>query len=115
MHRAGSVSIVNLVRPFALILLAAAVSIASAAQAEGSSAGSLRAKHDALRPKLERNDFGRPLHLVSEEGSNQLRGDVYGVVNHAFAEVDRGFREASNWCDVLILPFNTKQIGRAHV
>lgn len=100
-------------RPFVLILLAAALSMASAAQAEGSSAGALRAKHDALRSKLERNDFGRPLHLVSEEGSNQLRGDVYGVVNHAFAEVDRGFREASNWCDVLILPFNTKHCHAA--
>ena len=33
---------------------------------------------------------------------------MYGVVNHPFARVDEGFREAHSWCDVLILPFNTK-------
>ena len=90
------------------VLFAATVGLASAAPADTSSGAALRAKHDGLQDKLASNAFGRPLHLISEEGSNNLRGDVYAIVNHSFAQVDRGLREASNWCDVLILPFNTK-------
>ena len=90
------------------VLLAATVGLVSAAPADTGSGAALRAKYDELQDKLASNAFGRPLHLMSEESSNNLRGDVYAIVNHPFAQVDRGFREASNWCDVLILPFNTK-------
>jgi hypothetical protein len=95
-------------RQFFAFLFAASVAFAVAAPAETGSAASLRAKYDELQEQLARNPFGRPLYLVSQEGSNQLRGDVYGIVNFPFAQVDRGFRQAANWCDVLILPFNTK-------
>lgn len=71
-------------------------------------AAALRARHDELAPKLARNAFGRPLHLISREGSRELQGDVYAVVEAPFAAVDAGFAEAANWCHVLILPFNTK-------
>ena len=93
---------------FLALLLAAGVSLSSAAPVESHSAAALRAKHEELQGPLATNAYGRPLHLISEEGTNQLRGDVYSIVNHPFAQVERGFREASNWCDVLILPFNTK-------
>jgi hypothetical protein len=85
-----------------------ALSAAAAPTADAGSGEALRAKHEELQEKLARNPFGRPLHLMSQEGSNELRGDVYGVLNYPFAQVDRGFREAASWCDVLILPFNTK-------
>ena len=88
------------------VFCAAGVGLAAAAPAD--SAEPLRAKHEELKEKLANNPFGRALYLTSNEGSNMLRGDVYGIVNHPFALVDRGFREAANWCDVLILPFNTK-------
>ncbi len=90
------------------ILLAAGVGFVAAAPPETGSGAALRAKHDEFREKLAGNAFGRPLHLISQEGSNMLRGDVFGVLGYPFAQVDRGFREAANWCDVLILPFNTK-------
>jgi len=99
---------VDTVRRCLAILLAACASFAWAAPADSDSAAGLRAKYDEFQDKLAHNAYGRPLHLVSREGSNELRGDVYGIVNHPFARVDRGFHEASNWCDVLILPFNTK-------
>ena len=90
------------------LCLAASVGLGFAAHADTGSALALRAKHDELQDHLARNAFGRPLHLASQESSNQLKGDVYGVVNHPFARVDEGLREAHSWCDVLILPFNTK-------
>jgi hypothetical protein len=82
--------------------------LALAQSPETSSAASLRAKYDQLRDKLERSPFGRPLYLVSSEGSNELKGDVYALVDFPFPQVEQGFRESANWCDVLILPFNTK-------
>jgi hypothetical protein len=90
------------------ILLAAIPGLASAVPADTASGAALRAHYEEMKDKIANNAFGRPLYLVSDEGANQLRGDVYALVNHPFVQVDRGFREASNWCDVLILPFNTK-------
>lgn len=91
-----------------LLAFALGAGVALAQSPETNSAAGLRAKYDQLRDKLERNPFGRPLYLVSSEGSNELKGDVYAVVNFPFAQVEQGFREAGHWCDVLILPFNTK-------
>ena len=95
---------------FAGWLLSCVVSAGAAvAQPADSAAGqALRARYDELQPKLARNAFGKPLHLASSEESRQLRGDVHAIVNAPFATVDAGFAEASSWCDVLILPFNTK-------
>jgi hypothetical protein len=91
---------------FAVPLLLAG--FVSAAPAQTGSGAALRARHDALQDKLASNAFGRPLYIASQEGSNTLRGDVFGVLGYPFAQVDRGLREATSWCDVLILPFNTK-------
>lgn len=85
---------------------AASAGLAFAAPPDPGSA--LRARHDELRDTLDRNAFGRPLHMISQESANQLKGDVYAVVNHPFARADQGLSEARSWCDVLILPFNTK-------
>lgn len=95
----------------AATLLAAACALAApafAAPSEGNTAQALRARHDELRDKLERSPFKRPLHLVATEGERTLKGEIYAILDHPFARVAEGFREAASWCDVLILPFNTK-------
>jgi hypothetical protein len=71
-------------------------------------AAAMRARYEAIRPQLEQNQFGRPLYLVSQEGNRDLNGDVYGIVEHSFERVSAALAEAPNWCQVLILPFNTK-------
>jgi hypothetical protein len=100
----------SVLRRLARLTLAglAAAGVAFAQSPQNLSAASLRAKHAELREKLERNAFGRELYLASREGPNELRGDVYGVLEFPFAQVASGLREARSWCDVLILPFNTK-------
>jgi hypothetical protein len=100
-------------RPLAaLLLVAAAMSAAAAvapvAEATGESAGALRVAYGDLRARLEKNDFGRPVFLDSREKDNDLRGEVYAVVDHPFATVDSALGAASSWCDILILPYNTK-------
>jgi len=85
-------------------------STANAGAAGGAVAGSgeaLRARYAQLRPQLEKNAFGAPVFLASQEGENLLQGDVYGVVEHPFQDV-ASLGEAANWCKVLTLPFNVK-------
>ncbi len=69
----------------------------------------LRAKYTELRPNLERNHFGRPVHLDSSESGGQLKGEVHALLAHPFAKVRDGLASASNWCDILTLPFNVKR------
>jgi len=86
--------------------LGAALALPVLAQASPDAAA-LRGKQAELRPRLERNEFGRPLHIASSQEGDRLRGEVYAVVDHPFSEVSQ-LQNATTWCDILILPFNTK-------
>jgi hypothetical protein len=82
--------------------------MASASLPDGGSAQALKAVYERLRPDLERNAFGRPLVLQSSEAGRAQNGDVHAVLDYPFAAVEKGLSEAQSWCDVLILPYNTK-------
>ncbi|HSW17111.1 MAG TPA: hypothetical protein VLJ86_07790, partial [Ramlibacter sp.] len=71
-------------------------------------AASLRARHAALQEALQHNAFDRPLHIESTETGDTLRGQVHAVLEHPFTKVRDALREPPRWCDILILPFNTK-------
>jgi hypothetical protein len=88
------------------VALACALSSALAARPE---ADALRARHAALAPVLVNSAFQRPLHMESTQGSGNLKGEVYAIVEHPFRTLDTSLRTADRWCDVLILPFNVKQ------
>lgn len=96
----------------AAIFLCASAAFANA-PGHGGAAAALHAKHDELAAQLAHNGFGRPIHVASSQNGDELHGDVYAVVNHPFARVDEGLRDAPNWCHVLILPFNTKHCHAA--
>jgi len=68
----------------------------------------LRGKYRELRAQLQQNSFQRPLHIVSSQEGDTLRGDVYAVLDHPFTDLNTGLKDPSDWCDILILPFNTK-------
>jgi len=82
-------------------------SAGTGAVANAGSAQAMRAMYARLKPQLEKNAFGAPVYLASQEGEKLLQGDVYGVVEHPFGEV-ASLAEADNWCKVLTLPFNVK-------
>jgi hypothetical protein len=92
---------------FLLACIACVAGLAEAATAEAGAAA-LRAKYAELEPRLNKNQFGRPLHLESVESPRQLEGDIYAIVDHPFATVSAALREPAQWCDVLILHLNTK-------
>ena len=69
---------------------------------------SLHAKYDELREQLRNNSFHRALYIDSAEVGDTLTGDVYAVLDHPFGTVTGALKEPGDWCDILILPFNTK-------
>lgn len=79
----------------------------SAAQAHAD-AGALRARYEELRDTLRDNGFGRQLHIDSAEGGNTLQGDVYAVIDHPYEKVREALQDSRAWCDIMLLPFNTK-------
>jgi hypothetical protein len=79
---------------------------APAAQAQD--AGALHAKYESLRTQLASNPFQRPLVLDSAQNSNDLRGEVYAVVDQPFDVVEPALQGMDHWCDLLILHLNVK-------
>lgn len=76
--------------------------------AQAGNANELRGKYRELQQALQHNNYQRPLHIVSSQEGDTLRGDVYAVLNHPFNDLSTGLKDPSDWCDILILPFNTK-------
>jgi hypothetical protein len=93
--------------------------LALASVAAHADADTLHAKYDELKPDLQHNAYGRPLAIQSSEGSNTLQGDVYAVVNAPYGKVKQALQDPAAWCDIMLLPFNTKACqaggGQVHV
>lgn len=82
---------------------------ATAAFAQSPQAAPLRAKFTSLSDTLRNNQYKRPLYIESAESSGALKGDVYAVVDHPFSAVSSSLSGPSPWCDILIMPINTKE------
>ena len=91
------------------------MSTAQAAPAESAQAGQLRLKYASLTDALKTNPYKRPVHIESTESSSMLNGDVYAVVAHPRSAVSAALTDATRWCDIMILPVNTKdcRVGQA--
>ncbi|MES2787506.1 MAG: hypothetical protein V4684_18720 [Pseudomonadota bacterium] len=87
---------------------AAGVMLALASMQANADAGSLRAKHAELREQLRSNNYGRAMHIDSTERGDSLTGDVYAVLDHPFETVRGALKDPDDWCEIMILPFNTK-------
>lgn len=88
--------------------LGAALLLACATLPVQAGAVDLRARHTELRDALRDNAYGRQLYIDSSETSNVLQGDVYAVLDHPFPQVQRALQDPAAWCDIMLLPFNTK-------
>lgn len=76
--------------------------------AEGGSAGALRAAYASHRAAIEKNSFGAPLHLQSQQTSNALQGDIHALIDQPFEKVQTALANPKHWCDILILHPNVK-------
>jgi hypothetical protein len=77
-------------------------------QTQLGSAAALQAKFNAVQAQLDKNVFGRPLVLESNEASGQLSGNIFAVVGHPFDQVSGALSRPAVWCEVLMLHLNTK-------
>ena len=71
-------------------------------------AGSLRGKYTELKDALRSNSYGRQLHIDSTQTKNSLQGDIYAVLDHPYDQVKEAMTDPDAWCDIMLLPFNTK-------
>jgi hypothetical protein len=78
------------------------------AVAPDTSADQLRDKYTELSRQLSDNQFQRALYLDSMQSPNDLRGEIYAVVDYPFATVNGAINNPAHWCDVLILHINIK-------
>ena len=72
----------------------------------------LQAQYSGLSDELAHNQFKRPIYLDSTESSNQIKGDIYALIDYPFATVNAALNDPvkgpDNWCDVMMLHLNTK-------
>lgn len=73
-----------------------------------SSKEKLHEKYTALSKHLNKNQFKRELYMSSMESSDNLKGEIFAVVNYPFATVNKALNDPTHWCDVLILHVNIK-------
>jgi hypothetical protein len=85
-----------------------ALALSAAAFNAMADAGELRAKYSQLREQLRSNPYHRPIFIDSAEAGAKLKGDVYAVLDHPYASVERTLQNPNDWCAIMILPFNTK-------
>ena len=78
------------------------------APANAQTAEKLLAKHASLTNRLKFNQFQRPVVLESTETTNQIRGDIYAVIDYPFSVVSTGLNSPDHWCDIMSLHINTK-------
>ncbi len=91
-----------------IYILAACLLGMAGAGARADDAGSLQGKYGELREQLRNNSFNRALYIDSTESGDTIRGDVYAVLDHPFKTVSQALKDPGEWCDIMILPFNTK-------
>jgi hypothetical protein len=92
----------------ALLRLGMACLLGFTAPLAPASNADLRAKYSELQDQLRNNNYHRPLHIDSSQTGDTLRGDIYAVLDHPFSRVSAALKDPSDWCAILILPFNTK-------
>jgi len=88
--------------------LASLLSLSGLNAAAYAGPGELRARYGELRDELRNNNFQRAIHIDSAQEGDTLKGDVYAVLDHPFKVVSEALKEPGDWCDILLLPFNTK-------
>jgi hypothetical protein len=72
------------------------------------SALALKTKYTELNEQLLNNQFQRELYLISTESKQNLKGEIYAVVNYPFKSVSKSLNNPNHWCDLLILHVNIK-------
>lgn len=91
-----------------LLALVFSSGVGLAAEPDTGAERALLDKYAAIRPKLDKNQFGAPIYLESSESDKTVRVDMYGVVGFAFEKVKEALQDPANWCEITPLHINIK-------
>lgn len=78
------------------------------------SSANLLASYDEIKPKLEQNAYGIPIHIVSNSGDQTMLGEVYGILNYRFHEIRDALVRPENWCEIAPQHLNIKACTSQH-
>jgi hypothetical protein len=96
-------------RRWRALAVAALLGFATLAPQGGrAAAADLQSRYAQLRGELRANENGHALVVDSSEEKDRLTGDVSAVLDHPYDRVRGALKTPAQWCDVMILPFNTK-------
>jgi hypothetical protein len=79
------------------------------AMAMSPDAATLRGKHEVLRNAFASSPFGRPLVVQSSAADDELKGEIYAIVDQPFNTVVQMLKDKARWCDVVMLHQNVKR------
>ena len=112
-HRADRAMATTTAIMFCATVAALMLCLAAPAHALGDAAQALRARHEALREEFAHSPFERPLVLRSTQADDELKGDVYAVIEQPFAATAAALTDRARWCELLILHLNIKDCRAA--
>ena len=92
----------------AILSFPAAAAVAPADPVGVGSRERLRESYGEVAERLAKSPFGQPLYLEAAESDRKLTGHAYALLPQPFAQASRALAEPAQWCDILLLPFNTK-------
>lgn len=73
-----------------------------------SGGAALLKKYAGIKGELEKNPFGMPIHVESEQDGHSLHGDVFGVVAYPCARLGAILEKPASWCGITPLDLNIK-------
>lgn len=71
-------------------------------------ASRFQTEYHELRDLAQRGPFGVPLSVHSEERSDQVTAEVYGIIEHPFEDVRAALSTPAAWCQFAPLHMNVK-------
>ena len=92
-----------------LALLSCALTGLQTSAWAGSQADALLARHASMQAQLAASPLGRELVVDSAELPDGLRGEVFAVIDHDFAQVRQALTRPANWCEMLLLHINNRR------
>ncbi len=72
-------------------------------------AARLRGQYEGLRDALARSPFQRPLVVQSAQAGDELKGEVYAVIEQPFRTTVQLLQDKARWCEVMMLHQNIKR------
>jgi hypothetical protein len=95
-----------------VVLLVLAAFAGQSSAAENAADKPMPALHDPqIWQKVMQSPLGEPLYVQSEENNDEVNVNVYGILDHSFAEVAKELATPTSWCESFALDPGVRACG----